>query len=96
MAVLGNKSNTVSILLAFIVPAIVVWLATQLQFWSGAVIANPVGIILAIGSGIWLATHIRFEKQGNKILFWLGYLAILIVGVLFIALITSCANGDCI
>jgi hypothetical protein len=91
-----NNQNKIYVPLALLLPLGLVWFVTQVQFWLGAVIANPVGIIMAIGVGIWLISKTQFSKKLLEISFWVFYLILLIGGSAFIGLLVSCANGDCI
>jgi hypothetical protein len=90
-----NK-NKAYVVAAIVLPLFFSWLFVQVQFWVGASIANPTGALFAVVSGIYIATKIEFPQNKFKILFWVAYLVLLILSALFIGLLTSCANGDCI
>ena len=81
---------------AIVLPIFLSWFFVQVQFWLGVNIANPIGIFLAIASGIYIATKVQFSQNKYEALLWVVYLALLILSVLFVGLLTSCANGDCI
>jgi hypothetical protein len=91
-----NMSNKLLIPLSLFIPSGIVWFLIQIQFWRGALIANPVVILLGLAAGAYLGSQIRFSNKKYKFIFLLFYALYIVVSVLFVALIVSCLNGDCI
>jgi len=88
--------NKVLLTIAIIVPIVVGWLGVQIQFWFGAVIASPLGLVPAAILGLFASTRVSFEAPRKKYTFVVFH-TIACIGILFlIGLFTSCANGDCI
>ena len=73
-----TNKNVIFTLLATLLPIGTVWLITQIQFWFGAVIAQPIGIFIAIGLGVCLASKVQFSKKCLRIIFWIIYLTLLL------------------
>ncbi len=91
-----TQLNTIPVLIAIAAPLAIAWLSVQIQFWFGAVIANPIGLVLALGIGCWMATKVSLKSNLMKGLFLGVYVIACTIAVLSVGLMTSCVNGDCI
>lgn len=89
-------SNKVLIPTVLIGPFFLAWFFTQIQFWLGSVIANPVGLVAGLILGIWSASKIEIDSKKLAVAFWLVYFIFLVAGLLFTGTLTVCGNGDCI
>lgn len=85
---------------ATIVPWLLVFLGTQSAYWSGTIASNwlPAKISLLFGSIIGIYCISSFPvKSGVRqtVVVCVGSL-VLVVSLFWLALMTSCANGDCL
>ena len=89
-------SNAKTIFLAVLIPLLGSWLVVQGQFWLGATIANGLALIPFFLVGLYFASQLEISPNGLKITAMIIYLAVILIAIWFVALLTSCANGDCI
>ena len=89
-------SNTKTTLLAVFTPLIGSWFVVQAQFWLGATIANGLFVTPLVLVGIYFASQLEINSSALKITAMIFYLAMIVIAIWSVALITSCANGDCI
>ena len=90
------QSNKAALIVAVLVPILIGWLGVQAQFWLGAVIASPLGLLPALLVGVIASSKVNFESTRSKYIFISTYILAVLIVLFLVSLLTSCANGDCI